>query len=164
MRGALAAAVHALLKDVRLVGCLDVVRLAAVVLLAKAPATSPAVRVLYRDLAGWLGCSVSYVGHTVVPKLIEAGVVTREPDRDARGRVTAVVLDLLPLREARAAGGMHPLALLTQRDLATLLRVCEAVTCPGWAPRGGRRRLPVSWRGVEAAMRQQTAWLWCCWC
>ncbi|WP_167442413.1 hypothetical protein [Streptomyces rhizosphaericus] len=153
MRGALAAAVHALLKDVRLVGCLDVVRLAAVVLLAKAPATSPAVRVLYRDLAGWLGCSVSYVGHTVVPKLIEAGVVTREPDRDARGRVTAVVLDLLPLREARAAGGMHPLALLTQRDLATLLRVCEAVTCPGWAPRGG----PETSAGFMAGRRGRDA-------
>ncbi|GGX46297.1 hypothetical protein [Streptomyces noursei] len=135
MRQAFIAAVCALLNDPRLVGALDVVRLAAVVLLAKAPATSSCVRVTYRDLAGWLGCTESHIGHTVIPSLRKAGVVTSELKRDlATGYPIAVELDLLPLRQARAAGGAHPLALLNQRDLATLLRLCEAVTCPGWAP------------------------------
>ncbi|MFF7234531.1 hypothetical protein [Streptomyces sioyaensis] len=133
MRSALAAAVNALLNDPRLVGALDVVRLAALVLLAKAPASSSRVRVTYRDLAGWLGCSVSHVSHTVIPALKTAGVVTSKPERDTAGHPVAV-WHLIPLAEAREAGGTHPLALLNQRDLATLLRMCEAVTCPGWAP------------------------------
>ncbi|MEU2282478.1 hypothetical protein ABZ614_11160 [Streptomyces sp. NPDC013178] len=133
MRTALAAAVHCLLGDARLSQAPVVARLASVVLLAKAPASSSRVRILYRDLAGWLGCSVSHVGHTVLPTLRRAGVVTSTPDRDASG-TKAVVLDLLPLREARAAHEAHPLALLTKDDLATLLRMSEAVTCPGWAP------------------------------
>ncbi|MEU5547691.1 hypothetical protein AB0G85_35950 [Streptomyces sioyaensis] len=135
MRSALAAAVHSLLNDSRLVGALDAVRLAAVVLLAKAPAHSSCVRVTYRDLAGWLGCTESHIGHTVIPALRKTGVVTSELKRDpATGHPVAVELDLLPLRQARAAAGAHPVALLNQRDLATLLRLCEAVTCPGWAP------------------------------
>ncbi|WP_274919634.1 hypothetical protein [Streptomyces sp. WZ-12] len=135
MRSALSAAVHALLNDPRLVGALDAVRLASVVLLAKAPATSSRVRITYQDLAGWLGYSVSHVGHTVIPALKKAGAVTSKKVRDLVTRHTkAIELDLLPLREARAAGTPHPMALLTQRDLATLLRMCEAVTCPGWEP------------------------------
>ncbi|MFJ8676803.1 hypothetical protein [Streptomyces sp. NPDC093589] len=133
MRTALLTAVHALLNDPRLRGTLDVVRLAAVILLAKAPATSSCVEVKYRDLAGWLGCSISHIGHTVIPALKKAGVVTSIPKREA-GHVVAVVLDLIPLKEAREAGGVQPLALLNVRDLATLLRLCEAVSCPGWAP------------------------------
>ncbi|MFD3422064.1 hypothetical protein [Streptomyces decoyicus] len=136
MRTALVAAMHALLSDPRLDGALDVVRLAAVVLLAKAPATGSGVLVTYRDLAGWLGCSVSHVGHTVIPELRAAGVITSKPKRDPlTGHSEGVVLDLIPLREARETGGVHPLALLNQRDLATLLHLCEAVTCPGWTPK-----------------------------
>ncbi len=135
MRGALVAAVHTLLKDPRLSEALDVVRLAAVVLLAKAPKSSSTVCIRYRDLAGWLGCSESHVKHTVVPRLEKAGLIVRTPRRDKQGRLTAVDLELLPLREARAADGTNSLALLTQKDLATLLRACETVTCPGWAPK-----------------------------
>ncbi|MFB6884155.1 hypothetical protein ACFCY8_25335 [Streptomyces noursei] len=135
MRQAFIAAVHALLNDPRLDGAPDAVRLTAVVLLAKAPATSSRVRVTYRDLAGWLGYSESHIGHNVLPTMKKTGVVTSELKRDpATGHPVAVELDLLPLKEARAAGRAHPLALLNQPDLATLLRLCEAVTCPGWAP------------------------------
>ncbi|MEW2434264.1 hypothetical protein AB0952_08785 [Streptomyces caniferus] len=135
MRTALVTAVHTLLNDPRLDGALDVVRLAAVVLLAKAPASSSRVRVKYRDLAGWLGCSISHIGHTVIPGLKKAGLVTSDTKREeTTGRAEAVRLDLVPLKEAREAGGAHPLALLNERDLATLLRMCEAVSCPGWAP------------------------------
>ncbi|MEU6331587.1 hypothetical protein ABZ851_30550 [Streptomyces sp. NPDC047049] len=133
MRTALLTAVHALLNDPRLRGTLDVVRLAAVILLAKAPATSSCVEVKYRDLAGWLGCSISHIGHTVIPALKQAGVVTSITKREA-GHAVGVELTLIPLKEAREAGGVHPLALLNVRDLATLLRLCEAVSCPGWAP------------------------------
>ncbi|MFJ1742479.1 hypothetical protein ACIOG4_27870 [Streptomyces microflavus] len=131
----LESAVHALLSDDRVRSQLDIVRLAVVVLLAKAPAGSTKIRVRYRDLAGWLGCSVSYVGHTVLPALEAAKIVTRKPHRGPDGRPQYVELDLVPLREAREAGKPGPLASLTQKNLATLLHLCEAVTCPGWSPR-----------------------------
>ncbi|MFE6667624.1 hypothetical protein ACFVFH_29220 [Streptomyces sp. NPDC057697] len=114
----------------------DLVRLASVVLLAKAPAGSAVVDMSYRDVAGWLGCSLSHVGHTAVPGLKATDAVRCGPKRSDEGRTEGLRLELLPLREARAAADGRPLATLTKRELATLLRFCEAVTCPGWAPPG----------------------------
>ncbi|WP_162929450.1 hypothetical protein [Streptomyces sp. YIM 130001] len=158
MRSALAAAVHTLLGDARLVAAPPVVRLAAVLLLAKAPSKTSQVRITYRDLAGWLGCSISHVGHTVVPGLKKAGVVVSTPEREA-GYTVAVLLDLQPLKQARQDGVAHPLALLNQRDLATLLRMCEAVSCPGWEPEGKAATPPgfmAVRRGRDAAIDRLT--------
>ncbi|MFI7143204.1 hypothetical protein ACIBQ5_37605 [Streptomyces massasporeus] len=88
-----------------------------------------------RDLGGWLGYGVSHVLHTVVPRVRASGVATSKRARDTEGWTQALDFELLPLREARAEQGMDPLSLLTKRDLATLLRFCEAVLCPGWAPK-----------------------------
>ncbi|MFD8727755.1 hypothetical protein [Streptomyces sp. NPDC059611] len=154
-RSTLEAAVHALLSDERLESQPEIVRLAAVILLAKAPAESSKIRIRYRDLAGWLGCSVSYVGHTVLPALKRALIVTSKAHRGADGLPEAIDLDLIPLREAREAGTSHPLASLTQKNLATLLRLCEAVTCPGWSPRD-RPETPAGFMAARRGFRAST--------
>ncbi|MGW1976664.1 hypothetical protein [Streptomyces sp. NPDC001889] len=137
MQAALDSAVRTLLADPRLVGACDLVRLAVVVLLAKAPVSSASVVVRCQDLAGWLGCSVSHLSHTVIPLLRATGAVRCSKVTDPEtGYTTALRFELLPLKEARAAGVGNPLAMLNRRDLATLLKLCEAVTCPGWAPEG----------------------------
>ncbi|MET8747468.1 hypothetical protein [Streptomyces sp. NPDC004728] len=136
MHTVLASAVHSLLKDPRLAGRSDLVKLAAVVLLAKAPAGSAVVDMASRDVGGWLGCSLSHVGHTVVPGLKATDAVLCKPKRTHEGRTEGLRLELLPLREARASADGRPLAMLNKRELATLLRFCEAVTCPGWSPSG----------------------------
>ncbi|MFI7087536.1 hypothetical protein ACIBUR_28570 [Streptomyces anulatus] len=134
-RRTLETAVHALLSDERVRSQPDIVRVATVTLLAKAPADSSTIRARYRDLSGWLGCSESHLGHTVLPGLNSASIATTKPYRGADGLVEGVEIDLIPLREAREAGTANPLAALTQKNLATLLRLCEAVMCPGWSPR-----------------------------
>lgn len=135
MRSAVLSSVGTLLADPRLEGACDHVRLTSVLLLAKAPVASAHVITMSRDLAGWLGYGVSHVAHTVVPRVRESGIATCDRARDAAGWTHALDFELLPLKEARAQQGLHPLSLLNKRDLATFLRFCEAVLCPGWAPR-----------------------------
>ncbi|MFK0047945.1 hypothetical protein ACIQU4_28430 [Streptomyces sp. NPDC090741] len=110
--------------------------MAAIVVLAKAPAASLRVPFRTRELARWLGCTESYVAHTVLPELRARGILTSQVETADSGEVTGLALRLEPLREARADGGGHPLA-LTRQDLATLLRLCEAVVGPGWEPKDG---------------------------
>nr|WP_024126217.1 hypothetical protein [Streptomyces sp. FR1]AHE38836.1 Hypothetical protein pFRL3_59 [Streptomyces sp. FR1] len=135
MRSALLSAVRTVLDDPRLDGACDSVRLTSVLLLAKAPVDSSHVITMSRDLAGWLGYGVSHVAHTVVPRVRASGIATCVRARDAAGWTHALDFDLLPLKEARSRQGLNPLSLLSKRDLATFLRFCEAVLCPGWAPR-----------------------------
>ncbi|WP_318219194.1 hypothetical protein [Streptomyces sp. SCL15-6] len=136
MRIRLLSAVRALLADPRMAGQKDAVRLAAVVLLAKSPVASLTVRIRTAELGRWLGCTASHVAHAVLPALKESGIATSETLPGADGRVAGLALRLEPLREARAEGGDHPLH-LTRGDLATMLRLCEAVIGPGWAPKDG---------------------------
>lgn len=152
MRARLFSAVRALLADPRVAGQKDAVRLSAVVLLAKSPAASTRVRTRTGDLARWLGCSASHVGHTVLPAMKDAGIATSEARSDDSGQVMGLDVELVPLREARADAGDHPLK-LTRRDLATLLRLCEAVIGPGWAPKDG----PVTPAGLLADRRGRGA-------
>ncbi|WP_425824653.1 hypothetical protein [Streptomyces fractus] len=133
MRTALASAVTSLLNDPRAAGSPPIVQLALVVLLAKSPGRSSVISIQRRDFAGWLGCSISYLAHTVLPQLVERGLVKLSHGRNEGGQVTCLRLELLPLHEARTAGTGSPMSFLNQKDLATLLRVAEAVTCPGWA-------------------------------
>ncbi|MFD9285941.1 hypothetical protein ACFWD7_53895 [Streptomyces mirabilis] len=135
MRSALLSSVWALLADPRLDGASDPVRLTSVLVLAKAPAASAHVITMSRDLAGWLGYGVSHVLHSVVPDVRASGIATCVPARDTAGWTRALDFELLPLKEARDQRGVGPLSLLSRRDLATFLRFCEAVLCPGWAPR-----------------------------
>ncbi|MFE0356514.1 hypothetical protein ACFW2K_22580 [Streptomyces nigra] len=135
MRSAVLSSVGTLFADPRLEGACDHVRLTSVLLLAKASVASTHVITMSRDLAGWLGYGVSHVAHTVVPRVRESGIATCVRARDAAGWTHALDFELLPLKEARAQRGLNPLSLLNKRDLATFLRFCEAVLCPGWAPR-----------------------------
>jgi hypothetical protein len=153
MRARLYAAVRCLLADKSLEGMPDSVRLSAVVLLAKAPARSAGLRLRAREMGRWLGFSESYVDHKVLPAMREAGVVETDALTDESGRVTGLEWKLLPLLAARESGDpMHPLA-LARKDLATLLRFCEALFAPGWAPVDG----PVTPPGLLAARRGRGA-------
>lgn len=142
MRARLHAAVRCLLADKSLEGVPDSVRLAAVVLLAKAPARSAVLRLRAGEMGRWLGFSESYVDHKVLPMMRAAGVVETKALTDEAGRVTGLEWKFLPLLAARESGDpMHPLA-LARKDLATLLRFCEALFAPGWAPIDGPVTLP----------------------
>ncbi|MET9324961.1 hypothetical protein ABZX75_33170 [Streptomyces sp. NPDC003038] len=134
MRTRLLTAVRAVLADPALAGARDSVLLAAVVLLAKSPASSPAVLTRARELARWSGYSKSYVDHHVLPALRGRGVVLSRPTKDGEGQVDGLELTLTALVRARAEGPAHALS-LSQRELATLLRLAEAVFGPGWAPK-----------------------------
>lgn len=153
MRSALASAVQELLRDSRLAGQSPLVKLAAVVLLAKAPVTSAVVDMAARDVGGWLGCSISHVAHTLVPDVKKSDSIMCATKRAEDGRAAALRFELLPLREARTAAGGTPLGTLTKRELATLLRFCEAVTCPGWTPKDK----PATPAGFMASRRKRGA-------
>lgn len=135
MRRRLLTAVRDVLADPALAGARDSVLLAAVVLLAKSPASSPAVLTQARELARWFGFSKSYVDHHVLPALRSRGVVLSRPTKDGEGQVNGLELTLTALVRARSEGPAHALS-LSQRELATLLRLAEAVIGPGWAPKG----------------------------
>ncbi|WP_129260277.1 hypothetical protein [Streptomyces sp. M3] len=153
MRARLHAAVRCLLANKSLERAPDSVRLAAVVLLAKAPARSAVLRLRAGEMGRWLGFSESYVDHKVLPAMREAGVVETEALTEESGRVTGLEWKLLPLLAARESGDpMHPLA-LARKDLATLLRFCEALFAPGWAPKDG----PVTPPGLLAVRRGRGA-------
>ncbi|MET9778843.1 hypothetical protein ABZ023_32110 [Streptomyces sp. NPDC006367] len=153
MRARLYAAVRCLLAHPSLDGASDAEKVAAVVLLAKAPASSAVLRLRTGEMGRWLGVSESYVKHTVAPAMREAAAVETEPWLEESGRVAGLKWKLLPLLTARKSGdAMHPLA-LARKDLATLLRFCEALFAPGWAPKDG----PVTPPGLLAARRGRGA-------
>ncbi|MER0477166.1 hypothetical protein ABR737_02130 [Streptomyces sp. Edi2] len=153
MRARLYAAVRCLLADKSLKDAPDSVRLAAVVLLAKASARSVVLRYRAGEMGRWLGFSESYVDHKVLPLMRAAGVVETSALTDEAGRVTGLEWKFLPLLAARESGDpMHPLA-LARKDLATLLRFCEALFAPGWAPIDG----PVTPPGLLGTRRGRGA-------
>ncbi|WP_331762322.1 hypothetical protein OG612_45065 (plasmid) [Streptomyces sp. NBC_01527] len=140
MRLRLLDAVRALLADPSLVKAPDAARLAAVVLLAKsrAPKGRPLdnqASIWGAELGRWLGMSVSTVHHAVLPSLKKSGAVRTQVVTNAKGQPTGLDCLVMPLWRARHKGGAsHPLA-LSRAELATLLRLIEALFGPGWAPK-----------------------------
>ncbi|MGW0932932.1 hypothetical protein [Streptomyces sp. NPDC002644] len=135
MRTALRTAIHALLQHPTLSDAPHSARAAAVVLLAKTNAGSGHASLTTSELGRWLGCSASHVNHTVLPELRD-GAAEVEPQRGADGFVEGLLWRLLPFAAARKLGcPSDPLA-LSRAELATLLRLCEALFGPGWAPPG----------------------------
>ncbi len=135
MRTRLKAAVRALLDNPGLANQPDAVRLAAVVLLGKSRIHDGHTFLRSEELARWLGVSRSYVQHTVLPALRGSGAVLTRVITDTRGRPVGLDCVLTPTRRAAESGdGRHPL-LLSRPQLATLLRLCEAVFGPGWQRR-----------------------------
>lgn len=136
MRHRLRAAVRALLDDPALRGQSDAVRLAAVVLAAKTNAGTGTAAVTAHGLGRWLGVSESLIDHTVLPALRKSSALRSHPVSDTRGKTSGLRCNLLPLQQAWHDGARHPLA-LRRSELATLLRLSEALFGPGWTCRNG---------------------------
>ncbi|MGP4004003.1 hypothetical protein [Streptomyces sp. 8N706] len=113
----------------------DAVRLAAVVLAARTPSATGRVEIRSGELGRWLGMSASYVASEVVPGLRRSGVVEITTVRGEFGEDRGLECKVLPMWAARGQVG-HPLV-LRKTELATLLRLLEAVMAPGWAHRDG---------------------------
>ncbi|MFG2227696.1 hypothetical protein [Streptomyces sp. NPDC048644] len=141
MRRRLHAAVRALLGDPALRDTSDAVRLAAIVLAAKTSATTGYATIRARDLSRWLGMSESLIGHTVLPALRTCGVLHTRTTTNVCGQVSGLECTITPLQRARHATPAHPLR-LTRAELATLLRLLEALFAPGWNPRNGKPTPP----------------------
>ncbi|MET8168844.1 hypothetical protein ABZT34_32110 [Streptomyces sp. NPDC005329] len=141
MRLRLLAAVQALLSDPSIAGLKDAPKLAAVVLYAKSRAPKGEKNDLQTSIWGaelgrWLGMKESTVHHEVLPVLRGSGALRTRVVRDAQGHPTGLDCLVMPLWNARKSGGAaHPLA-LDKAELATLLRLIEALFGPGWAPEG----------------------------
>ncbi|MFC0602319.1 hypothetical protein [Streptomyces palmae] len=141
MRLRLLAAVRALLSDPSIAGLKDAPKLAAVVLYAKSRA--PQGRwddnlssIWGAELGRWLGMKESTVHHKVLPKLRSSGALRTQEVRNALGQPTGLNCLVMPLWKARKGrDARHPLA-LSKAELATLLRLCEALFGHGWTPEG----------------------------
>ncbi|MFF2173240.1 hypothetical protein [[Kitasatospora] papulosa] len=136
MRARLLAAVRALVSSPALAGASDGARLASVVLTAKAK-----VRDNYRasiwaaELGRWLGVSQSTVAHTVLPELRGAGVLGSNVATNAFGHATGLECWVIPMYRAQQAGDRRHALALSRSELAVLLRLCEVLFGPGWAPK-----------------------------
>ncbi|MFG2227925.1 hypothetical protein [Streptomyces sp. NPDC048644] len=143
MRVRLRDSVRALLEQPGLVGAPDPVRMAAVVLAAKARSSELTTHLKARELGRWLGVNSSIVSRVVRPHLV-GEAVARTRDAVVPGTKVVVGIDwlLLPLWEARHHHPRtHPLR-LAKPEFAVLLRLLEAVCAPGWSHADGTRTLP----------------------
>lgn len=140
MRLRLLAAVQALLADPSIAGLKDAPRLAAVVLYAKSRAPQGRendllTSIWVAELGRWMGVGESTVDRNVLAPMRKSNALHTEVVRDAQGHPTGLKCLVMPLWNAHHGGGAgHPLA-LTAAELATLLRLCEALFGHGWAPK-----------------------------
>jgi hypothetical protein len=141
MRLRLLAAVQALLADPSIAGLKDAAKLAAVVLYAKSRApkgekNDNQTSIWGAELGRWLGMKESTVHHKVLPALRGTDALHTQVVRNAEGHPTGLNCLVMPLWNARKSGGAaHPLA-LDKAELATLLRLIEALFGHGWTPEG----------------------------
>ncbi|MFD0621948.1 hypothetical protein ACFQ2K_06370 [Streptomyces sanglieri] len=132
-RARLKAAVRALLDA--LDGAPDPVRLAVIVLASRTPSESGEVEIRTRELGRWIGLSKSRTASEVVPALRRSGLVSVETLEGEFDQPAGLRCKVLPLWAAQDVVG-HALN-LEKKELATLLRLMEAVMAPGWAHRDG---------------------------
>ncbi|MFC6987135.1 hypothetical protein [Streptomyces cirratus] len=116
-------------------GAPDAVRLAVLVLASRTPSETGVVEIRTSELGRWLGLSASYTASNVVPGLRRSGVVSVETAEGEYGQDDGLKCRVLPLWAAQGMAG-HPLN-LAKKELATLLRLLEAVMGPGWTHRDG---------------------------
>ncbi|MFL4909395.1 hypothetical protein ACJ6WF_40985 [Streptomyces sp. MMS24-I2-30] len=139
MRLRLLAAVQALLADPSIAGLKDAPKLAAVVLFAKSRAPKGEKndnQTSIWELGRWMGVTESTVHHKVLPVLRGTDALHTQVVTDAKGHPTRLDCLVMPLWNARKGGGAgHPLA-LDKAELATLLRLLEALFGHGWTPEG----------------------------
>ncbi|WFB89063.1 MULTISPECIES: hypothetical protein [Streptomyces] len=140
MRVRLRDAVQALLADPSIAGLKDAPKLAAVVLYAKSRAPKGEdddlqTSIWGAELGRWMGMKESTVHHKVLPVLRGSDAVHTQVVRDGKGHPTGLDCLVMPLWRAHHDGGAgHPLA-LTKAELATLLRLLEALFGHGWTPK-----------------------------
>lgn len=140
MRLRLRDAVQALLADPSIAGLKDAPKLAAVVLYAKSRAPKGEdddlqTSIWGAELGRWMGVKESTVHHKVLPVLRGSDAVHTQVVRDGKGHPTGLDCLVMPLWRAHHGGGAgHPLA-LTKAELATLLRLLEALFGHGWTPK-----------------------------
>ncbi len=134
-RARLAGAVRTLLDVPGLENAPDPVRLAVLLLTSRTPEGTGVVKIRAGELGRWLGLSASRVRSAVVPGLRRSGAVAVATATGEFGEDTGLECRVLPLWAARGVVG-HPLA-LTRPELATLLRLMEALMAPGWTHRDG---------------------------
>ncbi|WP_432139528.1 hypothetical protein [Streptomyces sp. bgisy154] len=132
MRTKLQAALDVLLGDRAVRGRPDAERLTGVVVLAKVPVGSSKLMLRAGEMARWLGFSESYVDHRVLPGLRESGSVGTAVTQNSEGYVNGLEWELLPLTAALAGRGSA--LVLDKPEASTLLRLCERLFGPGWAP------------------------------
>ncbi|GAA3087205.1 hypothetical protein GCM10020000_87500 [Streptomyces olivoverticillatus] len=144
MRSRLDAALDALLTHKSLADRPLAEKAMAVVALAKMPVGASALRMRAGEAGRWLGCGKSWMSRRILPGMRKSGSVATkvvvEFTEEGRPEVTGLEWTLLPLQAALEEHA-HPLR-LSQRDLATLLRLGERVIGPGWDPVGGPLTLP----------------------
>ncbi|MEW1817789.1 hypothetical protein [Streptomyces diastaticus] len=139
MRTRLLAAVRALLSDPGLKGADDPVRLAAVVLMAKAKvATDYSARITATELGRWIGLKKSRVAHHVVPELRERGVLGSNETTNAAGWMTGLECWVVPMYRAQHGGDRRHALALSRVELVVLLKLIEVLFAPGWTHEGGR--------------------------
>ncbi|WP_254404979.1 hypothetical protein [Streptomyces sp. AC627_RSS907] len=139
MRTRLLAAVRALLSDPSLKGADDPVRLAAVVLMAKAKvATDYSTRITATELGRWIGLKKSRVAHHVVPELRKHGVLGSNETTNAAGWMTGLECWVIPMYRAQHGGDRRHALALSRVELVVLLALIEALFAPGWTHEGGR--------------------------
>jgi hypothetical protein len=137
MRNRLLGAVRALVADPALREASDGARLAAVVLTAKAQFRDGyRTSIWASELGRWLGVSQSTVAHTVLPELRRSGVLASNVATNALGHATGLKCWVVPVYRAQKAGDRRHALALSRSELSVLLRLCEVLFGPGWAPKG----------------------------
>ncbi|MBB1258314.1 hypothetical protein [Streptomyces alkaliterrae] len=167
MRGVLRSGVHALLACPELRGAADSVRAAAVVAAAKTNAATGEAVMTTGELARWIGVQRTTVCHCVRPRLQQGVVASVDVvGRPAPGRelgpTKTVRWWVEAWRRARSQGGPgDPLWAWRQRELATLLRLCEALFAPGWQDKDGSGTPPglLAWETGHGAATLRLALL-----
>nr|BAK19824.1 putative TRA1 protein [Streptomyces rochei] len=139
MRARLRAAVRALLSDPGLAGADDPVRLAAVVLMAKAKvSTDYSTRITAKELGRWIGLKPSRVAHHVLPQLRDRGVLGTKEKVSEAGRMTGLECRVIPMYRAQHGGDRRHVLALSRVELVVLLALIEALFAPGWEHKDGR--------------------------
>ncbi|CAL9673067.1 hypothetical protein [Streptomyces sp. enrichment culture] len=139
MRTRLLAAVRALLSDPSMKRADDPVRLAAVVLMAKAKvSTNYRATITAPELGRWVGLRPSRIAHHVLPQLRDRGVLGSNETVSATGRVTGLECWVIPMYRAQHGGDRRHVLALSRVELVVLLALIEALFAPGWKHKDGR--------------------------
>ncbi|MFF8513221.1 hypothetical protein ACF064_34715 [Streptomyces sp. NPDC015492] len=139
MRLRLLAAVQALLTDPSIASLKDAAKLGVLVLYAKSRAPEGRGNDLQSyiwgpELGRWLGVKESTVHHKVLPPLRGTDALHTQVVTDHRGRPVGLDCLVIPLWRAHRSKETRRPLVLSKAELATLLRLIEALFGPGWSP------------------------------